>query len=313
MPTLTWPRSSSLVFVLALGCSVFVPVRAPGQFQMPGAGAVEKDTGSFSLDGKTKIDYWQFEPKTVKGVLPAVLVLHGIEGLDAFANGGDLPKELVSQYKLFCKMVAEKGYVVRFVRYMQCKPVSTDQVPALKEHIKASLVSADGKAPAHVEQLFKEWMGCVKKCMDDLKDPKNTNNANVDKDRVGVVGLSMGGFIAMALAVTDPKFDPQALVVVCGGMPPQLHDKVEKLPPVLMICGTKDDIVPFKHTQTVRKCLEDKGCSVFVLPFPCYHMFMDDTVDKGKVQLNLVLQAQTYAELFLNHNVQKAPKAPTPK
>jgi predicted esterase len=131
---------------------------------------------------------------------------------------------------------------------------------------------------------------------------------------VGVIGLSLGGFVPTSLAVTEPTFDPQAIVVVCGGLPEQLHEKVSKLPPILMICGTKDDVVPFSHTRKVRQCLEDKDCSVILVPFPCYHMFLDGKVDSNpKFQLNMALQAQSYAEVFLSQRVQKAPRKENPK
>jgi dienelactone hydrolase len=124
--------------------------------------------------------------------------------------------------------------------------------------------------------------------------------------------MSLGGFVAMSLAVTDSKFDPQALVVVCGGLPEKLHAKVTKLPPVLMLCCTKDEIVPLKQSYKVRNCLEGKDCSVTLLPFACFHMFMDSPKTRRyspQPALGVALQALDYAAVFLEHNVQKAPKA----
>ena len=298
--------STCLVLALALGSLLVQPAR--GQF--PGAGAEEKKGGSFTFK-EAKINYWRFEPKNAKGTLPAIVVLHGIEGLDAFANSGNLPKDIADNYKLICKMVAEKGYAVRFVHYMQCEPIKANQVPEFQEQIKANLLAPPGKVDPKIKQLFKTWMSCVKGAVDDLRDAENPANGNIDRDRVGVIGLSMGGFVAMSLAVTEPKFDPQAIVVVCGGLPEELHEKVSKLPPILMICGTKDDVVPFSHARKVRNSLEDKDCSVTLVPFPCYHMFLDGKVDskpKPKLQLNMALQAQNWAEVFLSQHVQKAPR-----
>jgi dienelactone hydrolase len=305
--------TTGLVLALALGCLLVQPAR--GQFPVPGAGAEEKKGGSFTFNW-AKINYWQFEPKNAKGPLPAIVVLHGIEGLDAFANGGNLPEDIAANYKLVCKMVAEKGYVVRLVHYMQCNPIKAKQVPELQQQIKANLLAPPGKVDPKIKKLFETWMSCVKGAVDDLRDAKNPANGNIDRDRVGVIGLSMGGFVAMSLAVTEPKFAPQAIVVVCGGLPEQLHKKVGKLPPILMICGTKDDVVPISHTCKVRNCLEDKDCSVTLVPFPCYHMFLDGKVDskpKPKLQLNMVLQAQNWAEVFLSQHVKNAPRKENPK
>ena len=75
------------VLALVLACLLAQP--AAGQFKVPGAGAEEKKGGFFTLD-KATINYWQFEPKKAKGPLPAILVFHGIEGLDGFANQGGM-------------------------------------------------------------------------------------------------------------------------------------------------------------------------------------------------------------------------------
>jgi dienelactone hydrolase len=317
MRTLTWRaggnterRSAGLALVLALGWLVFLTDPASGQF--PGTGAQEKNSGSFRLDPKdrrTIINYWQFEPRKAKGPLPAILVFHGIEGLDGFVNKGGMAKELEA-YKLLCKMIAEKGYVVRFVHYMECRPVLAKEVAALKMQIKTGLVAPP--VNRRIEALFKDWMACVKHAMDDLRDRNNPRNSNVDPNRVGVVGMSLGGFVVMSLAVTDAKFDPQALVVVCGGLPEKLQAQVTKLPPVLMLCCTRDEIVPMKQLYKVRNCLEDKDCSVTLLPFACFHMFMNGPMGAKPApgpDLEMILEAVDYAAVFLEKKFRKALKA----
>jgi dienelactone hydrolase len=297
-------RCQGMVIALSVACALLAP--AAGQAQL-GFGAKELPAGAFQFDGKA-IDYWQFEPREKgKGPLPAVLVLHGIEGLDAVVNNNQFDKEIQNTYKWICKSIAEKGYVVRFVHYMQGTQVAKGQVNALQQQIKDSLVAPPDKVDPGVEKLFKQWMNCVKAGMEDLT--KNAAKNNIDPERVGAVGISMGGFVVASLAVTEPKFSPQALVIVCGGLPELLHAKVNKLPPVLLICGAKDEIVPVAHTRKVCDCLEKKDCSVVLLQFPCYHMFLDDTVARnGKFQLELAQTAQDFAEAFLRRHVKNAPK-----
>jgi dienelactone hydrolase len=291
-------------FPLAVGCLLLALAQGRAQF-----GGKETPAGTFAYDGKN-VDYWQFESiKKAPGPLPAIVVLHGIEGLDAVVNANQFDKDTQSNYKMICKMIAEKGYVVRFVHYMQGTPVAKNQVDGLKDQIKASLLAPPDKVDAGVRMLFGRWMSCVKAGVDDLT--KNAAKNNIDPQRVGVIGLSMGGFVATSLAVTDPKFSPQALVIVCGGLPEELHAKVKKLPPVMMICGKEDEIVPLAHTRKLRNCLEDKNCSCQLVEFPCCHMFFDAPMDKGgKFQFTTALKAQEYAEVFLRQNVQKAPKGP---
>jgi dienelactone hydrolase len=307
----TEQRAAHVTLALALACLVLLTNPVSAQF---GFGAEEKKPGSFPLDPsnpKVVIHYWQFEPKKANSPLPAILVFHGIEGLDAFANKGGMAEEL-SAYKDLCKVIAEKGYLVRFVHYMECKPVAAKEVAALKTQIKDSLTAPPDNVAPQAKELFTAWMGCAKRALDDLRDPKNPNNKNVDPKRVGAAGMSLGGFIILSLAVTDAKFDPQALVVVCGGLPEELHAKVTRLPPVLMLCGTKDEVVPMKHAYKVRNCLEDKDCSVILLQFACYHMFMtgiSGTQPAPQPDRGLMLRAADYAGVFLEHSVKRAPTA----
>jgi dienelactone hydrolase len=277
---------------------------APGRAQF-GLGAKETPAGTFLYDGKN-VDYWQFEPRN-KGTepLPAIVILHGIEGLEAVAdnNANDL-----KDYKQLCQIVAEKGYVVRFVHYMQSTPVAKGQVAKLEGKLKDSLVAPADKVDADARKLFDQWMKCVKAGTDDLA--KNAVKNGIDPARIGVVGLSLGGFVVTSLAVTDPKFSPQALIIVCGGLPEELHAKVDKLPPVLMICAKKDEIIPPAHSRKVWSCLDDKDCSCQMLSFPCCHMFFDQPkAQGGTFQTSIALRALEYAEVFLRQNVQNAPKS----
>jgi dienelactone hydrolase len=272
-----------------------------------GLSANEVPAGTFIFDGK-KVDYWQFEPgKKDKGKepLPAIVLLHGIEGLDAVANNNQFDPATQLNYKMVCRIIAEKGYVVRFVHYMQGTAVAKDQVDKLKGQIKDSLFAPPEKVDPALRKLFEKWMACVKAGSDDFI--KNAGKNGIEPERVGVVGLSMGGFVATSLAVKDPKFTPQALVIVCGGLPEELHAKVDKLPPVMMIYALKDEIVPLDHTNKVQSCLQKKNCLCHMAPFPCYHMFYD-APDGEKFNRPMALRAVEYAEVFLKQNVKNAPK-----
>jgi dienelactone hydrolase len=291
----TW-RSAALSALVALtvGCLLVVPARV--QAQTDG----QPVTGQFKFGGKT-INYWQFEPKAkAKGPLPAILVIHGIEGLEGFDG------EAGASYKQFCSLMASNGYVVYFVHYMDSTPLdraphlSRRAVLQLQNRIKASLLAPPNQEDAVVAARFKKWMACVNAALDYLKTQPN----KVDKDRIGVVGLSMGGFLATALVVTEPKaFCPQAVAVAFGGLPPRLHDtKVGALPPIYMIAGEKDEIVPLRLMQDTCKCLKGGQGLVEFRAYDCYHMFTDKS---GKFQPLLAYQALGPALQFFKEHVQK--------
>jgi hypothetical protein len=59
--------------------------------------------------------------------------------------------------------------------------------------------------------------------------------------RVGLMGFSNGGFIAVA-AAADPRIS--ALVVFYGGVPEAVPDRLARLPPLLALHGQADRTIP---------------------------------------------------------------------
>jgi predicted peptidase len=79
----------------------------------------------------------------------------------------------------------------------------------------------------------------------------------VDKDRVYVTGLSMGGYGTWALATAHPeKF--AAIVPICGGGNPADAKKIKDLP-VWIFHGAKDMTVPPSRSEAMEKALKEAG------------------------------------------------------
>jgi len=79
----------------------------------------------------------------------------------------------------------------------------------------------------------------------------------VDKDRVYLTGLSMGGFGTWALAAAHPeKF--AAIAPVCGGGNPADAKKLKDLP-IWVFHGAKDTAVPIARSEEMVKALKDAG------------------------------------------------------
>ena len=79
----------------------------------------------------------------------------------------------------------------------------------------------------------------------------------VDKDRVYVTGLSMGGFATWALGCEQPdRF--AALVPICGGGDPKKADKLKDIP-IRVYHGGKDGTVPLKKSQEMVDAIKAAG------------------------------------------------------
>jgi predicted peptidase len=81
----------------------------------------------------------------------------------------------------------------------------------------------------------------------------------VDKDRIYVTGLSMGGFGTWSLAAAYPdKF--AALVPICGGGNPTDAKKLKDIP-IWVFHGAKDNVVPPSRSEAMVKALQSAGAT----------------------------------------------------
>jgi predicted peptidase len=79
----------------------------------------------------------------------------------------------------------------------------------------------------------------------------------VDKDRVYLTGLSMGGFGTWTLAAAHPERFA-ALVPICGGGNPADARKLKDLP-IWVFHGAKDRVVPPNRSEEMVRALKDAG------------------------------------------------------
>ena len=81
-----------------------------------------------------------------------------------------------------------------------------------------------------------------------------TEKYSVDKDRVYLTGLSMGGFGTWALAAKEPQRFA-AIVPMCGGGDPKTADRIKDLP-IWVFHGEKDTSVPIARSQEMVDALK---------------------------------------------------------
>jgi len=88
----------------------------------------------------------------------------------------------------------------------------------------------------------------------------------IDKDRIYVTGLSMGGFGTWGIACKYPdRF--AAIAPICGEGSPEKAGKIKHLP-VWVFHGAKDDIVPIKNSEEMVDALKKVDGNVKFTVYP---------------------------------------------
>ena len=94
-----------------------------------------------------------------------------------------------------------------------------------------------------------------------------TSLSQVDKNRVYVMGLSMGGMGTFELVSRRPNTFAAA-APICGGDNPKVAGKYAKKVPFWIFHGMKDDIVNPQFSQDMATAIEAKGGNVKLTLYP---------------------------------------------
>jgi len=92
------------------------------------------------------------------------------------------------------------------------------------------------KRHAYFEKQIRVWSKLVGDVAGDILAESHSSG------RVGLLGVSQGGFLATATAGQDPRIS--AITVFYGGIPGVLKDDITHLPPLLELHGDADRRVP---------------------------------------------------------------------
>jgi carboxymethylenebutenolidase len=84
-----------------------------------------------------------------------------------------------------------------------------------------------------------------------------TREPNVDPERIGFLGFSLGAYLALAGAAIDSRI--KAVVEFFGGLPKEVKPFTRRLPPVLILHGELDETVPASEAYDLQKFLEKKN------------------------------------------------------
>jgi len=98
----------------------------------------------------------------------------------------------------------------------------------------------------------------------------------VDRNHIGLVGFSLGAYLALSVAAVDPRI--QAVVDFFGGLPTEMKFFMRRLCPVLILHGDADPTVPVEEAHHLQEVLEKKNIQYEMHIYPgAGHGFTGDT------------------------------------
>ena len=161
---------------------------------------------------------------------PAVLILHGADGMAR-----------AESYRFGAQALAASGFHVVLIRYFDRTGDARANWSSLRED-----------APV--------WLATIRDAVTYVSE-----KPNVDQDRIAVVGFSLGASLALAAAGEDARI--KAVVDVFGPLPTGA-DKAPRTPPVLILHGARDRIVPVENAHRLEKLLQGRGVPHEVKIYP---------------------------------------------
>lgn len=180
---------------------------------------------------------------------PFVFFLHG-----AGERGNDNEKQLVHGAKLFLKEDVRKQFPA-IVVFPQCPQQSywSNVDFKMNEGKRDFSFRADGEPTLGMklaQQLLYQLF----------------NNYKIDKKKVYVGGLSMGGMGTFEIVGRNPKLFAAA-IPICGGGEPATAPKMKKVK-WWVFHGAKDDVVPPALSEKMVEALKQAGASVKFSLYP---------------------------------------------
>lgn len=181
---------------------------------------------------------------------PLVLFLHG-----AGERGTDNEKQLTHGGKLFLDEKARTDFPA-IVVFPQCPP----------ESYWSSVNIDREKRPMLLDFSYNDQLNWPTQAAVDLvKSLLKTES--VDKNRVYLMGLSMGGMGTFETLSRYPKLFAAA-TPICGGGDPDLTKRYAKRLPLWVFHGDADDVVEVKYSRKMVAKLKELGGRVSYTEYP---------------------------------------------
>lgn len=156
---------------------------------------------------------------------PGVLLFHGVGGMR-----GDGP-----MLKRQAEALAQQGFTAAIVHYFD---ITRTTFPPGKKAI---------------DDNFAWWEAAVRDAIGYV-----SSRRDVRPSKVGLVGYSLGGYLAVAVAAKDSRVG--AVVTLCAGAP-QEAEGYQNLPPLLVIYAKNDQKIPPQEAERLLRIARQLGGS----------------------------------------------------
>lgn len=184
------------------------------------------------LVGADKYSISSYAPASAAPKAPAVVLLHGTDGLEG-ESGTEIPK-LAGQ-------IADAGFVVFLPEYFGAnEPAGLPQQDLFLQRINR-VGSYAPRVAAAIDHARAD--------------------ARVDRARVGLVGLSLGGGLALQYAAGAPAGTIDAVIDYFGYIDEasSVYRDAAKLPPTVIFHSKRDKIVDPSYSRKLRDELRTHG------------------------------------------------------
>jgi carboxymethylenebutenolidase len=192
--------------------------------------ASEPRTETFVSGGVPVTVEWFNATPVGKAQSPTVLLLHGADGMTR-----------AETYRFGARALAAAGFHVVLVRYFE-----------RTGDVRANWASLREDAAL--------WLETVRDAITHV-----SAKPDVDRGRIGIVGFSLGASLALATAGEDSRI--KAVVDVFGPMPAGA-EKTARTPPVLILHGARDRVVPVENAHRLEALLKARGVAHEVKIYP---------------------------------------------
>jgi carboxymethylenebutenolidase len=180
------------------------------------------------LSGGKPVTIEVFVPPT-PGQYPIVLALHGSSGI-------------YSGSMQFPQMLADRGFAVFLPHFFETTGTT-----------RAS--------PLTIRDNFPTWTIAISDALDFAQDYSQS-----DRRQIGIVGFSLGAYLALALASQQSRV--KAVVDFFGGMPDHFAEQVRHLPPVLILHGDQDTVVPVTEAHKIEALYRARQAAYEIKIYP---------------------------------------------
>ncbi len=170
---------------------------------------------------------------------PSVLVLHGARGVELKSRA----------YERYANALTTAGIDAYLVRYYS----------PLDQQALAQISTREARI-AHQDARFGAWAERVSSVVTAILARSDSSG------RLGLLGFSLGGFVAAATAARDERV--AALAVLYGGMPDQIAPSVKHMPPLIELHGDADRNVPLARGKALVELAKAVGAPAELVTYP---------------------------------------------